>query len=107
MWAYGKLGVNPLGGRLFAVVLTVSEPLLEGFAPQNLSNLLVAAENLKQPISEAFLERLAQQVLLLSHMLSQLAANCQNVSRDAFAGALILQMTHGHWQGIVRRPSLC
>ena len=81
MWAYGKLGVNPLGGRLFEVVLTVSEPLLGGFAPQNLSNLLVAAENLKQPISEAFLKRLAQQVGFDAHLLSQLVVICRAVSQ--------------------------
>ena len=64
MWGYSRLGINPLGGRLFEAVTAAATPLLGQFSSQNVANLMLAAATLRQPLPEPFLEAVAQRAVL-------------------------------------------
>ena len=64
MWGYSRLGINPLGGRLFEAVTAAATPLLGQFSSQNVANLMIAAATLRQPLPEPFLEAVAQRAVL-------------------------------------------
>ena len=64
VWAYSRLSLDPLSGKLFKLVERKAEPIIGRFDSQNVSNFLLAAATLEKTISEEMLNKLARQAIL-------------------------------------------
>ena len=64
IWGYSRLQLDPLGGKLFNLVVQKAEPVISQFDSQNVSNFLLAAATLEKPLPEDFLDRIARQATL-------------------------------------------